>query len=152
MFWNLVQKCVKKRQAKRLAVTWWRRGESDEPLAHVPCDPFGFAPLRRNRYPLGTFARKTIRRIVFYLANLSEFDSLLTKRNKKSTPQKVCSFYLVETRRIELLSENIADSGSPSAVCDQNSLGCQFTNKLTASVASLFLADAKLSRLMCTAK
>ena len=50
----------------------------------------------------------------------------------------------MESRRIELLSENLFTAGSPSAVCDQNSLGKKFTNKLFALVASLFMGISKL--------
>jgi len=58
--------------------------------------PIATGSALRNRYPRRTFARKTIHRIVFYLANLSEFDSLTT--NKKTPIQGV--FLLVEMRRI----------------------------------------------------
>ena len=37
--------------------------------------------------------------------------------------------YLVETRRVELLSENTSDSGAPGAGCDLHSLALRFTNK-----------------------
>ena len=33
----------------------------NKPSVYVTCDPFCFAPLHRNRYPLVTFARKIIR-------------------------------------------------------------------------------------------
>lgn len=42
----------------------------------------------------------------------------------------ICIYpYLVETRRVELLSENTSDSGAPGAVCDLHSLALRFTNK-----------------------
>ena len=70
--------------------------------------------------------------------------------NKKDTMR--CLFYLVETRRIELLSENSFIGGSPSAVCDRYSLVSKFTNKLTESVASLCMVCSKLCTLTFTAK
>ena len=58
---------------------------------------------------------------------------------------------MVETRRIELLSENAADLSSPSAAYDLDSPFVRLTSNPDASVASLCMADAKLSRLTFTA-
>ena len=60
--------------------------------------------------------------------------------------------FLVEARRIELLSENPSDRGSPSAVCDQHSLTHKFTDKLVCLVASFVMAGSKLCLLTFTAK
>ena len=61
-------------------------------------------------------------------------------------------FYLVETRRIELRSENSSIGGSPSAVCGRYSLDHKPANKLMESVASLFMVCSKLCTLTFTAK
>ena len=81
---------------------------------------------------------------------LFEFDSLQITTKKINTLLGV--IFLVELRRIELLSENLSAKGTPSAVCDQHSLIIQFTNKLYNLVASLYLVCSKLYTLMCTAK
>ena len=70
--------------------------------------------------------------------------------NKKDTMR--CLFYLVETRRIELLSENSSIGGSPSAVCDRYSLARKFTNNLMRLVASLFMVGSKLCTLTFTTR
>lgn len=64
----------------------------------------------------------------------------------------MASAFFMESGRIELPSENLFTQGSPSAVCDQNSLSKKYTNKLYTSVASLYLADVKLNLLMFTAR
>lgn len=52
---------------------------------------------------------------------------------------------LVELRGVEPLSENNLTRTSPGAVCYLHSLGGTGTNTLTALVASLFMARAKLT-------
>ena len=51
---------------------------------------------------------------------------------------------MVETRRIELLSESLSDESTPSAVCDLHSLAYKFTDKLVSLVASFFMVVSKL--------
>lgn len=65
--------------------------------------------------------------------------------------QSLTYLAVMEARRIELLSENQFTKGTPSAVCVQNSLRIKHTNKLYASVASLFMASSKLCLLTFTA-
>ena len=59
---------------------------------------------------------------------------------------------MVEARRIELLSENPSDRGSPSAVYDRHSLIHKFIDKLVYLVASFVMAGSKLCLLTFTAE
>ena len=69
----------------------------------------------------------------------------------KTESNALCSD-VVEMRRIELLSENVSGSGSPSAAYDLDSPRRKLTGKLAPSVASWFMAGAKLTRRTFTAK
>ena len=69
----------------------------------------------------------------------------------KTESNALCSD-VVEARRIELLSENVSGSGSPSAAYDLDSPRRKLTGKLAPSVASWFMAGAKLTRRTFTAK
>ena len=75
------------------------------------------------KLPFGTrlapLAEKTVHRTVFFNRScLSEFDSLSNKKNE--TAKNAIPFFMVEPRRVELLSEKASDSGTPGAVCGLN--------------------------------
>ncbi len=76
--------------------------------------------------------------------------SLIDSIKKIQIPKRHL-YFLMEARRIELLSENLFTAGSPSAVCVHRSLSIKHTNKLYASVASLFMGGSKLCRHTFTA-
>lgn len=83
------------------------------------------------RYPCALFALKTIHRIVFLTCKpIGVQFSYISHKKSSHGIITVTWFLMVETRRIELLSENLFTRGSPSAVCGQHSLSAKSANKL----------------------
>jgi len=70
----------------------------------------------------------------------------------KNREKSQFSTHLVEAAGVEPASENIFTRVSPSAVCDQDSRLCKFTNNLTDLVASLCMLAAKLTQVTFTAR
>ena len=118
------------------ASTWWRRGESISlwlitfatHSATLRCADIG---TRKCALLKKQFAE------LFFISQTFRSSILSSFYKHKKTHHEGVFFCVVETRRIELLSENTAGSGSPSAACDRDSSHCQLTSRLTASVASL---------------
>ena len=132
-------------------------GDEENPQAYLGLrvHPTQFAPLRfTNLVPVCTICAEKQFTGLFFNAQTFRSSILSESTSQKNTPWRfaMTCFLMVETRRIELLSENSSIGGSPSAVCDRYSLVRKLTNKLMQSVASLFMVCSKLCTLTFTAK